>query len=370
MTTLMQANRQWASRPADQRFTSLDTMATMMHSVRDRSTANVVSNRALRFAPSPADEKRGLVVQGGAGTYDVTHWAFGQLAALAAAPAGYLRTLPAPIAADALNYGMRFARDVGEVQILREMYDDGADSLTKASITAATGPRYGRIWNADVIDAVRDKVGDGVSGRFRVPGEFGKAIEVTKANTTLFASDRDMFVFLADETNRIELPNRRAGKSGSLAKGFFLWNSEVGAQTFGLGVFLFDYVCCNRIVWGAEGYKEIRIRHTAGAPDRWVEQALPQLAAYADEAAGPLEDKLIEAQHKRVDDDLTAFLSSRFTKAEVAGLQEAHLQDEGRPIESLWDVVTGATAFARGIPNNDSRVDLERRAGALLDLVD
>jgi hypothetical protein len=30
--------------------------------------------------------------------------------------------------------------------------------------------------------------------------------------TTLFASDPDMFVFLADEENRIELPGRRAGR--------------------------------------------------------------------------------------------------------------------------------------------------------------
>ena len=69
-------------------------------------------------------------------------------------------------------------------------------------------------------------------------------------NTTLFASDRDMFVFLADEDNRIENPNRRAGRFGSFARGFFVWNSEVGKTTLGAGFFLFDYVCCNRIVWG------------------------------------------------------------------------------------------------------------------------
>jgi hypothetical protein len=32
-----------------------------------------------------------------------------------------------------------------------------------------------------------------------VPGEFGQRVAVTKQNTTLYASDRDMFVFLADE---------------------------------------------------------------------------------------------------------------------------------------------------------------------------
>jgi hypothetical protein len=98
-------------------------------------------------------------------------------------------------------------------------------------LAAVTGPNYGRIWNADVAKALRDRFGDGVTGQFTVPGEFGKAVdEVTKANTTLFAGERDMFVFLADEKNRIEVPNRRNGEAGEMARGFFVWNSEVGSQ--------------------------------------------------------------------------------------------------------------------------------------------
>jgi hypothetical protein len=33
-----------------------------------------------------------------------------------------------------------------------------------------------------------------------------------------------------------------------------VWNSEVGKTTLGAGFFLFDYVCCNRIIWGADQY--------------------------------------------------------------------------------------------------------------------
>src|SRR5262249_44345241 len=89
--------------------------------------------------------------------------------------------------------------------------------------------------------------------------------------------DRDMFVFLAGEEHRIELRNRRAGRFGSFARGFFVWSSEVGKTTLGAGFFLFDYVCCNRIIWGAEQYTEVRIRHTKGAPDRWLEEVTPVL---------------------------------------------------------------------------------------------
>jgi len=63
-------------------------------------------------------------------------------------------------------------------------------------------------WNSDVVRALMDKFGDGRTGDFRVPGEFGRAVDITERNTTLFASDRDMFVFLADEVNRIEYLTR------------------------------------------------------------------------------------------------------------------------------------------------------------------
>ena len=42
-----------------------------------------------------------------------------------------------------------------------------------------------------------------------MPGEFGKKVTVDRENTTLFASDRNMFVFLADEDRRIEVAGRR-----------------------------------------------------------------------------------------------------------------------------------------------------------------
>jgi hypothetical protein len=65
-----------------------------------------------------------------------------------------------------------------------------------------------------VVDALVERFGDGVSGHWRVPGIFGERVTVDKGNTTLYASDRDMFVFLADEDRRIEIPNRRNGKPG------------------------------------------------------------------------------------------------------------------------------------------------------------
>lgn len=365
MATLTRASQQWASRPDDQRFTSLLEMQQFAHHRRDNSTAKVLSSRRLQAVPLDEDQRhRSLIIMDLEADQPrtPTHWSFGQLCSRVNAPAGYLRSLPAPMAADCLNYGL-FKKGTDEIGSLAHFPGDGSSELA-----AATGPNYGRIWNADVIDALVHRFGDGVNGEFTVPGEFGRAVQVNRDNTTLFASDRDMFVFLADEKNRIEVPNRRHGQSGEMARGFFVWNSEVGSTTFGIATFLFDYVCSNRIVWGAEGYQEIKIRHTAGAPDRWLEEVAPAIEAYAHKSTASITHAIAEAKAKRFDDGdaLRDFLTKRFTRGQAEGIIAAHQADEDRPIETLWDVTVGATAYARGLTHQDARVDIERKAGKVL----
>ncbi len=365
MTTLMQASAQWASRPAEERFTSLLAMHATMDERRRASHALVKPSRNL--AAAPTDDGRGLQVlslddNGNVrGISTPTHWSFGQLASLVGAPAGYLRDLPPAVASDCLNFGLRVARDAQDVGVLVRRDDEGL------TLRACTGPRYGRIWNADVVGALIERFGDGRTGDFRVPGEFGREVEVTKANTTLYAGDRDMFVFLADEKNRITLPGRRNGREGTLARGFFVWNSEEGNSTFGVKTFLFDYVCQNRIVWGAHELEEIRIRHTASAPGRFIEEVAPALELYAQATESSTLRVIEDARKARVESDLDKFLATRFGPRVGERIKAAHVADEGRPIETVWDVVTGATAYARSIPWTAERVAMEEQAGSLLD---
>jgi hypothetical protein len=181
-----------------------------------------------------------------------------------------------------------------------------------------------------------------------------------------------MFVFLADETNRLSIPNRRNGQSGSLARGFFVWNSEVGSTTLGIATFLFDYVCSNRIVWGAQGVQEIRVRHTVSAPDRFLEEVTPAIEAYRESSAAGIEEALRNAQAKRIGDEeeVQHFLHKkhRFSVAQAKAINLAHIAEEGRPIETLWDAATGITAYAKGIKHQDARVDIERTAGRVLEM--
>lgn len=359
---LMQANREWASRPADERFVSLLDMQAKAHAIKDSGREREVSSRSLRFVPDAAEPMRGLRIEGpNGGALGLTNWAFGQVARAVGAYPSYLSRLPAPLVADAMNYHLQVDTDPTP---LLAYY--GADDRV---MRAATGPKYGRIYNADIVDSLVSRFGDGFSGDWRVPGTWGKALtEVTKENTTLFMSDRDMFCFLADEKNKLELPNRRNGKAGALSRGIFFRNSEVGNSSVQVTMFLFDFVCGNRIVWGATDVEEIRIRHSVTAPDRWLDESLPVIKAYAESAASPIEAKLIAAQNAKLE-KADEWLANRFGKKAAATFAAAHMADESRPIESLWDVATAITAAARDIEWQDARVDMEREAGKVLDLV-
>jgi Domain of unknown function (DUF932) len=366
------ASVQWASRPDDQRFTSLLALQTYVNDVRQNSMARKMRASELTFAPANETDSKALVAVGPNGhAVDMTHWSFGQAAQRARAPASYLRTLPAALVADNLNYGMMTNAD--EVGALVTRLDNAP------VLRALTGPDYGRVWNSEIVNALVERFGDGLTGQFRVPSEFGRTegFTVTKENTTLYASDRDFFVFLADEHNRIELPDRRNGKSGSLARGFLVWNSEVGDTSLGISLFLFDYACANRTIWGIGDSAEIRIRHSKNAPSRWLDEVMPAIRNYANAESGRITSVIEAARDKRITDatdekdreaQVRAFLEKRFTKTAAAAMILSHQQDEGRPIESLWDASNAITGYARGITYQDERVNMEREAGKVLAL--
>jgi hypothetical protein len=366
MTTLSTLHSQWASRPDDQRFVTMADLHSFLVKVRDNSKTAVVSTRALQVQPV-ANDPKGLQVHVNSDRLPAvlapTHWAFGQLCSLTgingtpAAPAAYLRSLHPNLAADCLNWGLQVVRDAEDVGLLA--YENGGSMLT-----AATGPKYGRIWNATIAASVMHNLDLSVWG---VPGVFGRPLDqVTKDNTTLYTSDRDMFIFLCDETHRVAVPNRRDGKGTELYRGFYLRNSEHGACRLEVVTMYYDGICGNRYIWGAEEVQEFSIIHRAAAPDRFVEECVPALQRYANAPTGGITRAIEDARKDRLGDKVQDFLAKRFGPQIGAKIEQAHLVDEGRPIENRWDALVGATAYARQIKYQDARTTFEAEAGKLL----
>ncbi len=363
---------EWFSRPADERYLSLSDLYAAVRGRTERSRTRTVESAAIRVEASRDNsEHLTLALPGANEPVAPTHWSFGQFASLVGAPATYLRQLPAPLAAINLQYGLSTHR-AEQVKTL-EIED------SRVELRAVTGPDYGRIFDHELVEAVQRIAGNGTGDtRWKVPGVldwstgiYNPRVDITRDTTTLYASDRDVFLFLVDDLNPIEAGRLPDGGPDLFFRGFYCWNSEVGAKTLGIASFYLRAVCQNRCLWGVENFEEITIRHSKYAASRFAYEAAPALTRFADSSPLPFVNGIKAAREKivaRSDDDRDEFLRKRgFSKAETARIIETVLTEEGHAPSSVFDFVQGITAVARDKPHQDARLDLEARAKKLLD---
>ncbi|MFG1182618.1 DUF932 domain-containing protein [Xanthobacter versatilis] len=363
---------EWFSRPADERFLCLSELYDTVRGRSDRSRTRTVESAAIRVEASrEMPERLMLALPGADAPVAPTHWSFGQLASLISAPAAYLRQLPAALAGINLQHGL-ISHRAQQVKTLE--VEDG-----RVELRAVTGPDYGRIHDHELVDAVRRIAGNGTGDtRWKVPGEldwstgiYNPRVDISRDTTTLYASDRDVFLFLVDDLNPIEAGRLPDGSPDLFFRGFYCWNSEVGAKTLGIASFYLRAVCQNRNLWGVEDFEEITIRHSKYAASRFAHQAAPALECFANSSPMLFVNGIKAARERivaRTDEDRTEFLRRRgFSKAETQKVIETVLAEEGRKPESIFDFVQGITAVARDKPHQDARLDLEARAKKLLD---
>lgn len=364
-------SRQWFGRPDDQRFLSLDDLYAAVEQRREASFDRVIAPRSIRLIAEP-EKVNDLTVAVDGREMAPTNWSFQQLAMLAGAPAGYLRSLPAYLSAANLQYGLMENRE-GDARILGKI--NGAGQLDE--LRAATSPTYGRIWDSEVVRAVQNTADD----TWKVPGvinwatgEYDPDAPITKASTTLYASDRDVFIFLVRDQYPVEVGKLPNGEPDYLFPGFIVSNSEVGSRSLCLEMMYLRAVCQNRNLWGVEDKQsKLRIRHSSGAPERWAASAVPQLEAFASVAAGNVRRKVEDARAALIakdDEERIAFLRGLDFSAKAAKeIIEVGEETDGRKPSSVWDMVQAITASARDIVHQDARIDVERKAGALMDRV-
>jgi hypothetical protein len=354
----MTASREWATRPNDERFLTLGELKESVAQRRSESWTLTTPVKDLRVKAIDGEHLGIEAFDRTAGEPKLltpTHFAFTQLAGFAKAPASYLRTLPDQLTAINLEYGLAHQPMREESLILAQT--NGDDTLR-----AMTSVKYGRIWDMEVVEAV-ERVNE--DDRWKVPSASYSGVNPRRA-TTLYASDRDVFIFLVDPERPIEVGGE------TLFRGFFTWNSEVGSATFGLTTFLYRYICDNRIIWGATDVQELRIRHTGGAPERFAYEGAKYLERYAEESTFAIAEGIRKAQAWELDrddrkgDGWEGWLQQRgFTKPQATNAVNAAVAEEGEA-RSLWDIINGITASARSIQHTDARVELETAAGKLM----
>jgi len=366
MANIYKASTQWFTRPDDERFLSLEDLYSHTKGRAERSAPRMTMPNRLKVVNG--DVEVVLDSDGGVAGYNgeplvvdiegkvstPTHWSFGQLSSLAGAPASYMRKIHPALAADCLQYGLNFLRDENNtILALNTQTDDGLE------LRALTGGSYGRIWDHQVVESV---VKVNANGNWKIPAA-SYAHRDPKLATTLYASDRDVFIFLVDPEFAIEVDG------DTLFRGFIVWNSEVGKCVFGLMTFLYRVVCDNRIIWGSQDVKELRIRHTLGAPDRFLYEGTRILYDYANASAEGDKARILQLKAETVgktDEDVITFLRNRsYTKGDATKIVKRAYDEEGQA-RSKWDILNGATALARDIQHSDDRFTAEQRISKAL----
>lgn len=359
------ASRQWATRPDDERFDNLQELyqATLRHA--NQAGQATRDWRDLRVEAAGDD----VVLVGKADRpARLTHYSFGQLSSRVGAPAGYLRELPATVAAQNLNYGLKHRSPETQAQLL--MHVNGGYVLR-----AVTSTRYDRIWNYEVVQRLME-----FSDRFDlVPaqqtfnwgGEGGRTqLDQLDPNAdkALYASDHDMFAFVMSLDRVIQDPTGSA-----LRRGLIVVNSEVGAASLKIMGFLFRDVCANHIIWGAQDVAEISLRHVGDIRQKF-DDARVRVRRYLDGAASLEEARFEELQmpiagtKEEVLDKLFGLRSIGLPRKTLAAGYDAVVPEEDGDPNSRWGMVQGLTRHSQEVPYADERTQLDRAAGKILEV--
>ncbi len=373
---LLQASRQWATRPADERFSSLQAMYDFcLKSAEIAKTENFL----LKYSKVEKEGEHDIAVVTPTGTRLMFNdWSFRQFAKRLNAPADYLATLPSDMVVANLNFGLQNNDDRDT-----QMYYDGTTNVARA----ITSQRYGRIANHEVVKAVMDLPGNWRTPPARPNGAEGQKTRIATeadcmsnslikpgdviSDAGLYANDRNVFVFQIDPEKRIE-----DGSDGGLSRGFFARNSEVGDCIFEIVTFLFRTVCGNHIVWGASEIKSLKVKHLGKAKERYVTMIEKDLKTYAESSATADSEWITKARDYVLGKNLEDVQDEIFGRRKLAGKKQVEAaynlatkfeSEDGNP-NTIWGLMNGFTRLSQQEKNIDSRNLLDISASKILQL--
>jgi hypothetical protein len=389
------AHNQWANRPADERFESIDALQAACENIKHNSE---VYDAALLGIKAEAVSDTGLTLVGNAGNKaTMTNFAANQLfARLGCSMSSVLNKINAPIAADIINYRVHQLSEedrAKKLKLLMNKVDVGQDKPIR-SIRSITSDSYGRFWNADLIPFLRFAADNG----WRVPparpalanqpgtrvateadclnnnkfwGEIKPGDLIAPAG--LYASDRNMFAVMVNTDHQID-----DGSGRTVSRGMFVENSEVGDGSFWITEFMFANVCGNHIMWGASNVATISYRHVGDKITERIFSALENVKRRIVEwnpadrqrefellrnyEIASTKDAVVEAVYNmRVDN-----LLSKKVLEESYEFGSAFGETDGAMPTSPLGLVHGLTRYTQILPNADRRFALEQVGGKIL----
>jgi hypothetical protein len=360
---LTQANKEWASRPADERMPDLETMHAKALAQRSAAKETECGFSTLRLEA----QNDSLYLSRGAQPIKLMNWAFTQLCGRVGAPSEYLAQLPATLAAQNLNHGLaRRVADAAGNAVANVLLHKNSEWLVRAILTGA----YERVWNCELTERLLDKQADGWEPARPDFNTFGDVFP------SLYCGDRNMFAFIRYRNDYIQQPVAFSNSAAPIYKGFIVYNSEVGDKKLGAISFLYNGMCGNHLIWGARDVMEVEARHVGNVRDKLhlFDMKLREYArkSLADEQAviSRASRKVIAATKEQVLDTLFGKRSLRLSRKTLEGGYTAVIEAQDGPANTVWGMAQGLTRYSQTLPNADDRTDIDRAAGRLLEATD
>ena len=338
MTNLTAASNELFRRSPDERFESLDSLAT--HVEQQRSTSRELWQQNVE--PETIDgETLGLRLEDGSMQY-LNDWSFGQLCRYCHVPKETVNRLSPTTATQVIRETLpRGGRKPLQIYSVGHQ----AQSIHPAS--------YTRLYNAELLDAVRDAA----VGFTPPPVGFN-------GGTGLYAGEQDMFCFLIDDDGWIDI------RGEQFAPGFFVWNSEVGRRSVGITTFFYQLVCSNHVVWDTTEVVEFTRKHTANVHESLdvIRNMIGDLARRRDERRDGFAKLVADAMDSDVGDteDATKLLSQHGLTGKLA-LQAVELAQSSDSL-NVFGLVDALTRIAGKLEFAGDRMELDKRAAGLLAL--
>lgn len=364
MAAYTEASRQLFKRPADQRYHSMDSVIDFLKT-REKSTieapvrsmrVQAIDNDALSLSiDSYKIEGRKMT--------RMTDWSFGTLCRNVGAPKGYINELPARLAEECLNHGLVEKEKKGNGTIVNIGDVDGYPTAR-----AFYSDRYERVPDLYVAETVKEQALQyGYIPAGLLAGKRGGAPH-NPDYSGLYASDRDVFFFFANESVPFEVEGEE------LYHMFMVWNSEVTARTLGFSSCLYRFICGNHMVWGTRDLVEMSARHV-GSPQKVIDNfklVLQGYEGYRNVQVEISKARISQAMRKTFADTrekIAERLESYMTRKEanaVLPFIESPVAYPKAP-NSVWGVANGMTLYSQTVPYQDRRLEIDQAAGRMME---
>lgn len=368
-TTIATAAREYAKRPQDERFESVDALLKDATHDRELSAERNYNLKDLQVVVAGPDgstigarqyngpDDQSLRLQSPKGLAKFTHWSFGQACRMVGAPASYLRDLPPALAADCLNHGIRESDGAVANLLVKQ---NGGEPIVRA----CTSDSYGRVWDAELYGQVARQILN-VDGAWQLPMTW----EGTRAGA--YRGDRDSFLIVTNGGSIVDDPSLAGNGNGAMYRGLLIRNSEVGASSIVIDTILFRYICGNHMLWGAMHDKRFRRRHVGTKITREVVREIGRIAySWAQESTTKdtaiirtLIDRELAFTKDAVVDELKAI---GYTKDQAIQAYETCERTERVSPRSFWGIAQGTTRLSQESGYQDDRFMLDQLAAKVM----